>query len=308
MSDNDVELRHLRSFVKVAETLNFSRAAAGLHITQQSLSTQIQQLEKRLGVVVLHRTTRRVELTEAGEVLLGVAQTVLTDISTGLERVRQAADGLAGQLTLSLTPTIANDTLPALLKAVSEVAPDLTLQVSEMWQADSVEAVRTGRLDVGLARHPQLPPELDSVSIRQESLGAVVGSTHPASGRTTLTATDLNDSTMVLWPREFSPVFFDRVVSTYRTHGFDGPITEMHMLTRGSFLQDPVGRRMIQDGQAFSVAFRGEHDPLPEGFVWLPVDPGPVIAVHLFWRNPPAPRIDRLVQVARELSAQSHWT
>lgn len=307
MSDSAVELRHLRSFLAVAESLSFSRAAAGLHLTQQSLSAQIQQLERRLGVVLLHRTTRRVELTEAGEVLLDVARTTLADISTGLDRVRRAAVGLGGQLSVSFTPTIAHETLPALLEAVSEAAPDLTLLVSEMWQADSVEAVRSGRLDVGLARHPELPPGLDSVPIRNESLGAVVGSGHPASGLTSLTAGELNGSTMVLWPREFSPVFFDKVVSAYRANGFDGPITQMRMLTRGSFLQDPVGYQMIRDGLAFSVAFEGEHDPMPDGFVWLPVQPGPIISVHLFWRSPPAPRIDRVVEVARRLSERSNW-
>lgn len=307
MSDSAVELRHLRSFVKVAESLNFSRAAAGLHLTQQSLSAQIQQLERRLGVVLLHRTTRRVELTEAGEVLLDVARTTLADIATGLDRVRRAAAGLGGQLSVSFTPTIANETLPALLEAVSEAAPDLTLQVSEMWQADSVEAVRSGRLDVGLARHPEFPPGLESVPIRNESLGAVVGSEHPASRLTKLTAAELNGSTMVLWPRELSPVFFDKVVSTYRANGFNGPITEMRILTRGSFLQDPVGHQMIQNGQAFSVAFRGEHDPMPDGFVWRSVEHGPIISVHLFWRSPATPRIDRLVEVARGLSARSDW-
>lgn len=307
MRENDVELRHLRSFVAVADHLNFSRAAADLHLTQQSLSAQIQQLEKRLGVVLLYRTTRQVELSEAGRVLLDVARTTLADLAGGLDRTRRAAEGIGGQLSVSFTPTIANETLPALLEAVAESAPDLTLQVSEMWQADSVEAVLSGRLDAGLARHPELPPELDSIRIRNEPLGAVVGSAHPAAGIATVTAADLQGSTMVLWPRQFSPAFFDEVVTTYRDNGFDGPITEMRMLTRGSFLQDPAGRRMIQNGQAFSVAFRGEHVPMPDGFVWLPVEPGPLISVHLYWRRPGTPRVHRLVEVARRISARSRW-
>ena len=89
MRDDDIELRHLRSFVAVATKLNFSRAAEELHLTQQSLSAQIQQLEKRLGVVLLERTTRRVELTEAGSALLDEASSALAGIAAGLDRVRR---------------------------------------------------------------------------------------------------------------------------------------------------------------------------------------------------------------------------
>ena len=307
MSDADIELRHLRSFVAVAKQLNFSRAAEELHLTQQSLSSQIQQLERRLGVELLHRTTRHVELTEVGAVMLEQASAILADVATGLDRVRRAALGDIGQLTVAFTPTIATETLPALLQEVAEHAPQLTLRVSEMWQADIVEAVRAGRLDAGLARHPALPPELDSVRIREEPLGAVVGAVHPLAERPELTAAELSDSSLVMWPRDFSPTFFDRVIASYRANGFRGGILEMSLLTRGSFLQDPAAHRSIEAGEAFSVAFEHQHDPMPEGFVWRPVENAPRIAVHLFWRRPSTPSIRRLVRLAQQLSERRAW-
>lgn len=307
MRDEDIELRHLRSFVAVARQLNFSRAAEDLHLTQQSLSAQIQQLEKRLGVVLLHRTTRHVELTEAGVVMLEQASSILADVATGLERVRRAAVGDIGHLTVSFTPTIANDTLPLLMEEVAKYAPQLTLRVSEMWQTESVEAVLSGRLDAGLARHPVLPSDLDSVRIRDEPLGAVVGAIHPLADRQLVDAADLSDSTLAIWPRDFSPEFFDTVVGSYRANGFRGSITEMSLLTRGSFLQDPSTHRMIKAGEAFSIAFEHQHDPMPEGFVWRPVKDGPAIGVHLFWRRPITPAIDRLVQLALQVSERRAW-
>ncbi len=307
MRDDDIELRHLRSFVSVATKLNFSRAAEELHLTQQSLSAQIQQLEKRLGVVLLERTTRRVELTEAGSALLDEATSALAGIAAGLDRVRRVAHGEVGQLRVSFTPTIAYETLPALLEEASLRAPALTLQVSEMWQAESVEAIRAGRLDVGLARHPELPDELDSVRIRDEPMGAVFGVSHPLAHEDTFSAADLGDSALVIWPRRFSPAFFDQVVDNYRAGGFHGDIVEMHMLTRGSFLQDPAGRRMIESGNAFSVAFEHEHDPMPEGFVWRPVLAGPTIAVHMYWRRPASATGRRLVGIAEQLAEKRGW-
>lgn len=307
MSDENIELRHLRSFVAVATRLNFSLAAADLHLAQQSLSAQIQQLEQRVGARLLDRTTRHVELTEPGRVMLELSRSILDDVSTGLERVRRAAVGDTGQLSLSFTPTIAHETLPALMDQVERHAPGLDLRVSEMWQADSVEAVRTGRLDAGLARHPELPPELDSVNIRDEPLGAVVARTHPLAGRSALDPSELTASTLFIWPRDFSPGYFDQVVGCFRANGFGGRITEMHLLTRGSFLNDPTAHQAIQAGNAFSVSFEHEHDSMPEDLVWRPVHPDPLIGVHLYWRRPATPAVHRLVEIALQLSKARSW-
>ena len=91
-----VELRHLRAFVAVAEELHFTRAAARLHLAQQALSTQIRQLEDDLGTPVFHRTTRRVELTDAGRTLLLHAGPILASVSAALQQTRRAGSGELG--------------------------------------------------------------------------------------------------------------------------------------------------------------------------------------------------------------------
>src|SRR3954462_8537337 len=96
-----VELRHLRAFVAVAEELNFTRAAERLHLAQQALSSQIRQLEERIGVSLLTRTTRTLERTSAGEVLVEHARAVLAATESGVAATRQAA-GAAQALTLGL--------------------------------------------------------------------------------------------------------------------------------------------------------------------------------------------------------------
>ncbi len=239
--------------------------------------------------------------------MLELSSSVLEEVSTGLERVRRAAVGDIGQLSLSFTPTISHETLPALLDQVERNAPGLDLRVSEMWQADSVEAVRTGRLDAGLARHPELPPELDSINIRDEPLGVVVARTHPLADRTALDPSELTDSTLFIWPRDFSPGFFDQVVGFYRANGFDGAITEMRLLSRGSFLSDRTAHQAIKAGAAFSVSFEHEHDAMPEDLVWRPAHPGPLIGVHLYWRRPATPAVHRLADLALQLSKARSW-
>ncbi|QJY49400.1 LysR family transcriptional regulator [Pseudonocardia broussonetiae] len=303
----NIELRHLRAFVAVATELNFSRAARGLHLAQQSLSTQIQQLERELAVQLLVRTTRRVELTDAGRVFLEHARTVLEQMSTAVERTRRVAGGEIGRLSLSYTPTLAADTLPVLMAAVHRRCPDLSLRVSEMWQAESVEAVRAGRLDAGLARYPEVPAELASVRIRDEPLGVVLSAAHPLAGQEVLDPVQLGDATLVIWPRDFSPGFFDRVLDAYRSHGFRGRIHELELLTSGSFLRDPGALALVSTGEGFTVAFDRQFDPLPPDFVWRPVEPAPRIAVHLYWRREATPAVRRLIDVTRGISRAEGW-
>ena len=97
-----VELRHLRAFVALADELNFTRAAARLHLAQQALSAQIQQCEERIGARLFDRTTRSVRLTAAGRALMERAPAVLADLDEAVEAARRAARGETGQLTVGI--------------------------------------------------------------------------------------------------------------------------------------------------------------------------------------------------------------
>src|SRR5690348_10520802 len=98
-----MELRHLRAFVAVAEERHFGRAADRLHMAQPPLSQQIRRLEAELGVELLHRTTRRVELAPAGEVLLERARGILADADAAADDARRAAEGEVGRLAIGFT-------------------------------------------------------------------------------------------------------------------------------------------------------------------------------------------------------------
>lgn len=306
MADN-FELRHLRAFVAVAEELNFSRAARRLHMVQQSLSAQVQQLEHELGVQLFRRTTRRVELSEAGAVLLDHARSILQRVASAAEEVRRTAAGESGRLVVSYTPTLVNETLPRLVGAVHEQWPGLSLQMVEMWQTESIESVRAGRVDVGMARPAHVDEDLESVRLRDEPIGVVLGERHPLAGRPLVTMEDLANSTLAIWPRQFSPDFFDQVVDSFRGHGFRGRIQEFEYLTSALFHRDPAARAEIAAGRAFSVAFVTQFDPLPEGFVWRAVEPQTLIPVQLYWRRGAGAAVRRFVDVAVEVSAADGW-
>ena len=113
--DPSFELRQLRTFAAVAERRSFTRAADDLHIAQQAVSQQIKALERSLGVTLLRRNSRRVELTAEGAVFLAECRRVLGAADRAARRVKAAAQGEAGTLRLAYTLTTVWDTIPNLL-------------------------------------------------------------------------------------------------------------------------------------------------------------------------------------------------
>src|SRR2546425_6152677 len=106
-----MELRHLRYFLAVAEDLHFGRAAARLHVTQPPLSRQIRNLETELGVTLFHRTRRRVQLTQAGQLFLEAARRVLTDVEEAVRAAQQASRGGIGQLLIGVVGAATREVL-----------------------------------------------------------------------------------------------------------------------------------------------------------------------------------------------------
>ena len=118
-----MELRHLRYFLAVAEELHFGRAAARLHMAQPPLSQQIRQLEEELGVRLLDRNTRRVELTDAGAAYLERVRAVLAEVDQAGEEARRVAAGLQGRLVVGCVGSATYSLLPALARTVREELP-----------------------------------------------------------------------------------------------------------------------------------------------------------------------------------------
>jgi DNA-binding transcriptional LysR family regulator len=302
-----VDLRHLRAFVTVAEELNFSRAAKRLHLVQQALSAQIRQLEDELGVQLFTRTTRKVELSDAGQVLLGHARSILGSISVAYTETRRAGAGETGQLAIAYTPSLAAESLPRVVDEIHLRRPGLQLQMCEMWQAEAVAAVGAGRFDIGLARCPVGLGDLERVNIRDEPIGIVLGSTHPLACHDPVDLAELVDTPLAIWPRSQSPGFYDRVVGFLRAHGFNGAIQEFEYLTSGLFHGDPSTRHQVVEGRAFSVAFASQFETIPPAFVWRPIEPCPLIPVDVFWRRSAGSATLNFVQIALSVAAKQRW-
>src|SRR6185295_19552581 len=151
----DLEPRLLRYFMAVAEELHFGRAAARLYISQPSLSNQIHKLERTLGTDLFVRTSRHVELTTAGRALLEEAPVALAALERAAERARLAGAGISGTVRLGYAPMAGFETLAAILAAVADDSPNLTVIACELFSAEVPGRVLACEQDVGLALHPE---------------------------------------------------------------------------------------------------------------------------------------------------------
>jgi DNA-binding transcriptional LysR family regulator len=151
------DFRQLRYFIAVAEELSFTRAAIRLHLSQPPLSQQIQSLEQDLGVRLLERNKRNVALTEPGKIFLEQARQILAKADEARSHVVAAAAGYSGQLRLAYTVSVSfHPALPQTLLRYGQIAPNVRLQLSEMYTEPQFAALLAGQIDVGFVRDEPL--------------------------------------------------------------------------------------------------------------------------------------------------------
>lgn len=231
MSRN-VELRHLRYFVAVAEEQHFGRAAERLHISQPPLSQQIQQLEDELGVKLFERTSRRVSLTPMGEAFLAEARVVLRTMDQALASVDQIQRGERG--ILRAAPPDIQPAIAIFQAAVSEFGrrrTGVTVEISPVPRTQQAAAVASREIDLGFGR--AVDPGDYQTGIASERLFddplrfVLVSATSPLARRKSLSAVDLRGAPMFLPSRQHSPGLHDRLLAAFRGIGLEPQLAPM---------------------------------------------------------------------------------
>ena len=187
----NIELRHLRYFVAVAEEASFTAAANRVHVAQQVLSTQIRQLEDAVGSQLLNRTSRGATLTPAGTAFLDAAREVLADLDRGVTAARNAARIVAGKLSVGLGPGCENETRTRLLTAFETAYPEVDVRMQTFDMTQPSAGLLDHSSDVALLRPPVAAPGIELVTVRSEPRVFVLPVGHPLSGRDELWLADV---------------------------------------------------------------------------------------------------------------------
>jgi DNA-binding transcriptional LysR family regulator len=173
-----MELRHLRYFIAVAEESSISRAAERLWIAQPGLSTQLHRLEDELGIKLLERHSRGVELTPAGELFLERARAVVAAAEEARATAADLEAGLVGTIRLGIASEIPAAVAPALLDGFSHDRPEVAVTVVESYAGTLMRELRDGRLDAVIAPADHGSPDLRSLPLADEPWAVLVGPGH----------------------------------------------------------------------------------------------------------------------------------
>jgi len=253
-----MQLHHLRYFEAVARHGHVTRAAHELHIAQPSLSKQIQALEAELGVVLFDRVGRRVELTEAGRLLLPYARRVLREVADARRALQQWGSLEHGQVAIGAPPTVGAHVLPRALAAFHQRYPAIELRLLEMGAARLAVLLEEGAIDLAVISVPF--PGLASAELFSEELVVAVAQDHPLAQQRTIRSAELAEEQFILFPEGYE--LRSRTLEFCRAAGFepqvalDGGETDTVMRLVAAGLGVALAPRLALEGVAGIVGLR----------------------------------------------------
>ena len=295
-----MEFSQLRTFVTLAGTRHFGRAAERLRIAQPHVSRRIKQLEEDLKVTLFHRDRKDVRLTLAGEALLPEAVKLLKLAEVARRRAVFGAQGKTGKLSISVVLAALLGPLPTILDDFHRLYPEISLHFVDNItpSAALLLALAEGSTDVVFAHPPiRLTGDFNHRTIVRDPLVAVLPSAHPLAGRKQLDLIDLADEPWIMFPREPNDKeIYDRIISLCHRAGFSPRILHeaSNTLTRLGLVSAGFGVHLVH--LAWNTM------PFP-GVVYLPVTPTDFIEIACYWRKDDrSPLLLRLLEVAAKFS------
>ncbi len=215
-----MELRQIRSFLSIAETLHFGRTAELIHLSQPALSLQIRALEEEVGVRLFERNRRKTTLTAAGFAFRDDATRALSQLDQAVRRARLAADGKLGLLRIGFISTAGSEIVPNIVRQFRELNPEVEFSLRAITTADQVRMLETGSLDIGFLRLPiGGHATLDVVTVHREPFVLVVPASHKLAKRKRVRLSEVSGQDFVMYERAYAPGFHDLIFGMLRDAG-----------------------------------------------------------------------------------------
>jgi DNA-binding transcriptional LysR family regulator len=294
------ELRHLVYFREVARRLHFRKAAEALAIAQPALSRQVAQLEAALGVRLLERSSRKVELTPAGSALLERVEPILATLLRVPADMKAVAEGRVGRLRVAFTGLAMATVLPDILRGFHRRFPGIRLELNESPTSAQLAALKAGEIDCGFF-HPDGPtPGIETTLLLLERNGVLLPSDHPLRQRKSVRLRDLAETPFVLFPRTHNPGFYDRVLASFAASGVAPRIAE-EVWPRSN------GVGLVRAGVGATFACPSEAKHLPDKVVFKKLTgPAPESRLVVGWRSdaPPPAALAALLEAAEAHAAR----
>ena len=301
-----MELRHLRYFIAVGESLHFGRAAEQLHISQPPLTRQIQQLEEELGAALFTRNNRRVELTHVGERLLAEAKPLVAQFDTLKHHVSESAAGRLGKLAIGFISVADYHVLPPLLREFQSRYPNVTLNLREATSDLQLEALRDDEIDIGIVLAPLVDATLQFRPLFEEELVAVLPASEAAksalSAGKLISVRELADQPFVMFPRHSAPGLYDAIIETCARAAFTPRVAQeaIQMQTIISLVSVGMGVALVPASLTNLGRAGVTYRPLKEK--------SPLVTTGLAWKNSnSSPTLRAFLDLVDQMKLPPNW-
>lgn len=272
-----MDIRQIEYFTEVAKQLSFTKAASVLHVSQPSISKAIQNLEVELGVPLFYRSSKQLELTDAGRAVLVNAQHVLEAFKNLRSELTDIMDLKKGQIRIGIPPIVGAEFFSKLISQYKERYPYIEINLTEVGSKKIRLGVESGELDIGLICNLNVTKEnLESFSILKDPLMLIVHKDHPLATKEVVEIADLQKESFIIYRNDFT--LYDRIIDECTKNGFFPSITcessqkdlmiEMVAAKLGIALLPTRICKKIQNDIIVSVPFKEEHIFLELGLTW----------------------------------------
>jgi DNA-binding transcriptional LysR family regulator len=294
-----LDLRLVEYFIAVAEELHFGRASERLHIAQPSLSQQIRRLEVQLGVTLLERNSRNVDLSPAGRAFLREGRKMLNQAQHAIQSTRAAA---APSVTVGFYGSSGSILLPNVLRVFGERHPSVTVSVRELLLG-SLDDILNGSVDVAFTRLTPEQTELEVEILASEPRVVALALSHPLAGQRALTMADLANERFIINPAVQHEDDPPRWLAEQRRHGLPGQVA-----ARASSLQEIITLVAAGRGVCLLPSTVAIQQPRADVTYVSVLDADPAVT-SLAWRpGGKPPLVDDLIKSARDTAASSGTT
>tara|TARA_R110001592_G_scaffold3391_5_gene19079 strand:+ start:10475 stop:11353 length:879 start_codon:yes stop_codon:yes gene_type:complete len=228
-----LEFRHIKCFLAVAEDLHFRKAAERLFISQPGLSRQIKQMEEKLGIVLFERHNRKVILTRAGEYLKKELTINLKNIEHTFNHAKLLNDGKRGDLKFGYVGSAMQEIIPSLLVKFKNEYPNIVFSLKEMDNHKQIEGLLSYDLDLGFVRLDRVPKGLTLKPILKESFCLVLPKEHLIDERNFKSLRQFKKESFILFDPKYSSSYFEKVMQIFDDSGFS-PVISHNTIHAGS--------------------------------------------------------------------------
>ncbi len=217
---NQLEFRHYKYFLAVAEDLHFRKAAERLYISQPGLSRQIKQMENDLGLKLFKRHNRKVELTEVGLYLQQELKNNFKRLDDLLHHAKLLHSGINGNLNLGFVGSAMQKAIPDLLLKYRHSNPNVTFSLSEMDNNKQIKALLDQEIDLGFVRIERVPKGLEMKPLLKDTFSLVLPKDHPINETNFKTLLQLKNEPFILFNPTYSESYYEKVMQIFDDAGF----------------------------------------------------------------------------------------